>query len=389
MDAKELHNDPAPRHWSAGPVTISELTAGLIWPMLLRAPAMALQPPRLILGAAAAILLWAAASLLDALRAVGGSPPTALPFISGIRDAWLQAGHAAIRLDPQGAARELYSGEIRATLELVTDRPMALLLVLLVLGPLWAILSAAVARSVAVDIAFNRDMGPFESLRFALSRWRASAAALLMPVAMVIFPVIILAAAGWITLALPGVSVVGGLLYGLMLLAGAGVVVWTVGFALGHSLLVPAVAVEGSDAVDAVQRVYAYLLGRPGRAITYLVLMIVQGVVVIGLASWAADAVVSLTRDLVGALLSAQRQEALFGSAAAGSTPQLIGFWESAIELLVIAFILSWAASASTILYLMLRRVCDEQDVREIWMPGMVAGTRAASVGDAQATKGD
>ena len=46
--------------------------------------------------------------------------------------------------------------------------------------------------------------------------------------------------------------------------------------------------------------------------------------------------------------------------------------------LLVASFVVSYWFSGGTTLYLLMRQVCDGQDVGELWTPGMVAGTHAA-----------
>ena len=152
-----------------------------------------------------------------------------------------------------------------------------------------------------------------------------------------------------------------------------------VSFMLGQSMLAPAVAVEGTDSVDAIQRIYAYLLGRPGRALIYLSLAAVQGLIAIGLAAWVLNGAADLTASMAGSFLPGERSRALFEpgqqSSAGGA---IVAFWQLFVSLILSGVLVSWHATAGTLVYLLLRRVCDEQDLREVWMPGVIPGTRAS-----------
>jgi hypothetical protein len=52
-----------------------------------------------------------------------------------------------------------------------------------------------------------------------------------------------------------------------------------------------------------------------------------------------------------------------------------VGFWQGLIIMLVAAYIIAYLFSASTMIYLLMRRACDGQDIQEIWVPGLVPGT--------------
>jgi hypothetical protein len=50
---------------------------------------------------------------------------------------------------------------------------------------------------------------------------------------------------------------------------------------------------------------------------------------------------------------------------------------------LLAGFVVSYILCAGTILYLLMRKLADGQEVEEIWMPGMVPGTAAAATAPA------
>ncbi len=52
-----------------------------------------------------------------------------------------------------------------------------------------------------------------------------------------------------------------------------------------------------------------------------------------------------------------------------GWSRRIVNFWTGALELLIGALLTSFYFTASTLLYLLLRRICDGQDVAELWTP--------------------
>jgi hypothetical protein len=59
----------------------------------------------------------------------------------------------------------------------------------------------------------------------------------------------------------------------------------------------------------------------------------------------------------------------------------LVRFWEGMLALLLAGWAISYHFTGGTLLYLLLRRVNDDQDVEEIWLgpDGASTGERAAS----------
>jgi hypothetical protein len=52
-----------------------------------------------------------------------------------------------------------------------------------------------------------------------------------------------------------------------------------------------------------------------------------------------------------------------------------IGFWERVVIDLVAAYVVAYAFSASAAVYMLMRRICDGQDIQDIWRPGLTPGT--------------
>ena len=53
----------------------------------------------------------------------------------------------------------------------------------------------------------------------------------------------------------------------------------------------------------------------------------------------------------------------------------LVNAWETILHDMMIGWVFSGFFSMSTMLYLLMRRACDEQDSRDIWWKGLVQGT--------------
>ncbi len=359
-----------------GPVTLAELTAGLVWPVLLRSVSIAVHPPRLMLGFATVICLAIVSGVFDLAR--GADSSLAQTMFVAVEQGVLDYSNGIVTFQWISAVNSLVHAVYQIPLETFFDHPWASALLILLLLPVWATGGGAISRMAAVDLAADLNMSIREALAFALPRVLSFTFSLALPL---IFMLVIAGAikfSGAVLLGLPGLDILGAVLYALLLFAGFVLVLLAIGFAAGQSLLVPAVATEGTDALDAVQRAYSYVLGRPGRLVIYASIVLLLGAVSYVIAEWAVAAVIDWTHALATSELRDTRIDNL---APADADPSIAGrillFWETLAALILPAFAVSYYFSASTALYLLLRRVNDEQDIREVWMPGMVGGTMA------------
>jgi hypothetical protein len=369
--------------WPYGPVTVAELSAGLVWPMLLRVPGIALQPPRVLLAVLVVVLMWSVGWVFDMVVTGGEGNGPALALLVTLAGGMREAADALLHANLRGAGESLYSATLGAWVELVSDRPLTGVPLLLLWSAVWSVGGVAISRLACVDLALNLNMTAVEGLRFALPRWRAGLFAILIPVIAMLVIALVLSIGGWALLSLHYLDIVGALFYGVAVVLGLVMVVLLAGFGLGQSLLLPAVAVESSDAMDAVQRAYAYVLGRTGRAALYLVIALAQWAVVYVVARWALATAGSLAGNLVTAWLPGDRVTDLLSPPAASASvaSSIIGFWNGTLDVLLAAIMVSVFFTSGSVLYLLLRRINDEQDVREVWMPGVVAGTTASERG--------
>jgi len=277
--------------------------------------------------------------------------------------------HAGVSMVIHAPAR-VFSQDPIATLTLV---PMMVLV--------WAIVGGAIARASACEFAQRVFLSWPGALAFGLSRALGLALSLLLPIVFVALLVVLIALVGSATLALPYLNVLGALLYLPMLVIALVGVVALLAFAIGHVLLVPAIACEGTDAIDAIQRMYHYVLNRTLRLVVYLLLLVVQGVLLIlvaGVIASSADALVSGAIAWMGPASASRVLEggdALTGAdAIAGG---ILSLWKGVPGLLVAALGISYIHAGGTVLYLLIRDINDHQDPSEIWMETLIEGTQA------------
>ncbi len=249
----------------------------------------------------------------------------------------------------------------------------------------------ALSRMTACEVGLEEKLRGQDGVDFAMDSWRSLLLSLLLPLLIAAALAGLLVLGGWL-LTLPWIDVLGGVLYGLALLAGFGVAFLVIGYALGFSLLVPAVACENCDAPDAQQRVYAYVLGRPlhllGYGLTGLIGLAIGFVVV----SFIASLMLNFTAGLIGVWSDNSAFTTAGGASLfnlTGDTTALhvswhsqvagwfVSFWRTVIVGLVGGYVFANYFSGSTIVYLLMRRACDGQEITEIWQPGQVPGTAA------------
>lgn len=379
---------PAPREHPAAAATtprprtilFDDLAADLVWPQLLRAGPLALRPSRVGLGSACVLITLLIFTLGERLaRALG------MPALSG----WLQtesanAGAAAtVIASPPDLARELHILYFAHPYTLLVEMPVLGPVILLVIVAIAAIFAGAICRSAVCDYAFNQAISWPQALGFALSRWAALVSSMLIPLLIVWGIALAIALAG-LAFRVPGLNALAGALWILALLGGLLASVIVIVYTVGSTLLPPAVACEGCDAADALQRVYAFVLARPLRLALYALILLVQGAVVIAIVALLARLTITLSTHFAMAFAGSDTRAAIFAENPAQTLSALerltrggIRLWNLVPLLLVAGFVFSYLWTAATLLYLAVRRAADGMDMREVWTDAHVPGTMA------------
>ena len=181
--------------------------------------------------------------------------------------------------------------------------------------------------------------------------------------------------------------------FGLAIILGIGIAFLLVGWFFGGSLMYPTIAVEGSDAFDAMSRSFAYVLNRPWRALLYGLTAVVYGTITyLFVRFFAYVALLSAHTFLKAGCFSGgdtlgpgtDRIDVLWGQPTfdtlMGTFPwDAMSGWESVsagiiaifvflVAATVTAYFLSYFSSASTVIYLLLRRQVDATDTDDVYV---------------------
>ena len=258
---------------------------------------------------------------------------------------------------------------------------------------LGALLGGSIARLAALGAAGTGNPaaeppGIIAAVGFTARRYVWFFLAPLLPLVVVALIALLLAMGGLVLFNLPGLDIVGGVMFGLLLAGGLVAAVLLLGLAAAGHLLWPGLAVEGTDAFDVISRAYNYVFGRPWRAAGYAAVSVVYGA-----AAWAFVAlVISLGLVLTGVFTGAwvvrdageglSRFDAMFNPAGlmqpaapaqfdalgpVGSVAALlVQVWTFIVAALVPAFAVSFYFCATTWTYLLLRQASDGTSLDDI-----------------------
>ncbi len=367
---------------------------GWVWPRLLEGAVLAFRPQRVVMslllvvaiGLAVRIpLLW----LGKADKAHELGPATMLADL--IEKTFATLAKAVVSMNLAGVVSALVQlGEVPG--RVFKAYPWSTLALIPIVAALTALLGGAVCRSAAVEFARAGRLTWTEALSFSLSRFGSSAASLLGPLVIggILWGGVVLL--GGAALSVPWLQVAGAALFGIALLLSFLLALLTIGYALGLPMLLPGVACEGTDAIDSVQRAYAYVLGRPLRLVLYLLVLVIAGVVVTMVLSAIAGMVREGSIRAAGTLLSKESSSLWYTYVVSGEAPlrvqptssqkatgAVLAFWGRIPGLLVVSWVVSYLFSAGTALYLTVRQANDGQDPSEIWVDDPVEQPAAAT----------
>jgi hypothetical protein len=295
------------------------------------------------------------------------------------------------------------------------------LLVMIVTVAIWGLVGGAITRIAAVQVARQEKIGAREAFRFAVKRYLSFISAPLFPLILVAFIVLAMIIFGIFFLIPILGDVVGGLLWFLMILAGLGIMVVLVGL-VGWPLMAATISTEGTDSWEAVSRSYSYVYGAPWHYIFYGTLALLYGAVLVFFVGFIGSGMVRFAkfgveqtpfihaadRDpsflfvyaptsydwrpllLEGATVNKQpvvvngeiKQRAYdqyVGRDPAYDGPDRLKWWNHIgasivmlwlwlMFLLVLGFGYSYFWTASTIVYLLLRRKVDDTEMDEVYL---------------------
>lgn len=283
-----------------------------------------------------------------------------------------------------------------------------------------ALFGGAIARIAAVQVARDEQIPVRQAIAFAWSKMPSFVGAPLIPALLVLLFGVLMSLMGLILYIPAGVGplVVGALLV-VFFAVGVLLALLIVGAFFGGAMMFPTIAVEASDAFDAVSRSYSYVVGAPWRLLWYSLIATFYGALTFAFVKLFVLLAMLSTRFFLGWWIvdqstAGQRLELIWPAPtldAMGCTPAwgvLKGiepvaagatcFWVYLLVALVAAYGMSFYFSSNTIIYYLLRRQVDATEMDEVFMqeeeeeplPAMPesepAGTKAEPASPASST---
>ncbi len=359
-----------------------EVTASLLWPKLLRAAPLALRPARVLMAFFLIVTVAILIHVADLWLLRGGPKADTRTLATIVHDQLtVVGGRFSARQFPQALA-----GLIEVPVRMFLEHPALTMLLVLPVAAVWGVLGGAIGRTTATEFGLVQRTHWGVGIVLSLRRWASQALTLILPLAFAGTLAGLLAVLGKFLLGFAVTSLLGGVLFGAGVLVSLVIVLTLAIFVLALPMLVPAVLIEGTDSIDAIQRCAAYVVAKPLRYLVYCTILFVQLLVVTAILTALIRGSFFVAGSLNSIFLhepydALVRQQAFFGEGpnigleAGVYTPwqeragSLIGFWRRLFQIIPAAYAVSYFFTAGSVLYLMMRRACDGQDAAELWSP--------------------
>ncbi len=252
------------------------------------------------------------------------------------------------------------------------------------------VFGGAICRCAALEFARGEKPGLTEAFRFSGAKLSSLLAAPFVPVGIILLLGSLVFFLGLMG-SLPGGigELVTALGLGFALVIALLLVFLLTGTIVGAGLMLPAVAYEGSDGLDAISRSFMYVFSRPWAMLLYTLTATVWGTVSYLFARFFAFLVLIVTYGLLylgfscrvggAGKLAGLWPRPEFLSLIGPSTAAPVNWLESTASFLihltglfivglVVAFVISFYFSASTIIYALMRKGVDNVGTDEIYI---------------------
>lgn len=257
---------------------------------------------------------------------------------------------------------------------------------------LTVIFGGAISRLAAVQATREMRPSPFVALRFVGRKWVWFFFAPIIPLLGALVTGLILALIGVLFNA-PVLDLIGAAILPIALIGGFIIAMLLVLMAGAGNLLFPAIAIEGTDAFDAVSRAFSYVMGRPWRFLFYTLAALVYGAITYTFVAFVVYLVLWATKAFVGLLVFTEAVEGVGRFDAMLPDPNLdrlpfhdtraadanegwsvttsramITVWVKLLIGLLPAFAFSFYFCAQTWIYLLLRQNADGTELDAVYL---------------------
>jgi hypothetical protein len=345
---------------------LTDFWSQLLFPRILRAGGVAARPERVLAGVLTVLVVGGAAVMLPRSGDGGGVVGRIGSMAALALDGWLGS---LVRLDLPDLHERVRLLLLETPRQAFEDGPWSSVLLAAVAMVAWGLGGLSIARGAGMEMGRRVRLRASVAWGYALIKGPAAVLALAMVPAIVAGLLAVPWALG-LLLAAPGLDVVGGVVHLIGLVCGIGAALLLLAWLGAWWLAVPAVACDGSDAFDAVQRSLGLFLTRPVSVGLHMLLAGVQGVVLVGLVWLACDLGSTMAAGAAG--LASERGALLMGARGVGdgAAVRLISLWHALPALLTAGYAVSYAHCAAVAVYLNARQFVDGQEPNEMWMPG-------------------
>lgn len=270
--------------------------------------------------------------------------------------------------------------------------------IFLILGCLaiWALFGGAICRMTAVSFAREERIGPFNALKFSAKKFVHMFSAPLLPIFIILLLGIMLWLPSWLVYIPRLGEIIGAFLFPLALVAGFIIALIIIGLIGGYNLMVPTIAVEGSDGFDAISRSFSYIFARPWHMIFYSLIGIVYGALcylfvrifaLLMLFSVHVGSGSAVNFDKTKEFITMGKLDAMWPwpswtylhpgwsgipwtalNATECFGAFFITLWVALVVAVVLGFLVSFYFSVNTIIYFLLRQHVDSTDYEDLYV---------------------
>jgi hypothetical protein len=259
----------------------------------------------------------------------------------------------------------------------------------------WSVIGGAIARIAAVHVSQDEKISVRQALRFSLNKLMSFFAAPVMPLLLVGIITLLLALIGWVSEIqyLGGaVTIIVGALFIVLILVGVLVACALIAWVCGFGLMYPTIAVEGSDAFDAVSRSFSYVFARPWKMFFYAIIGLIYGAITYVFLRYVIYLTLSFLHSSLNLWTSQTAPTGYTSIANAWTGPDgpfdlsgtqhsnfsltlaesigggLLTFWTYLFIALLGAYLLSFFVSVNTIMYYLLRYEVDATEIDDVYL---------------------
>ncbi len=243
---------------------------------------------------------------------------------------------------------------------------------------IWSYVGGMIMRSASVEFSKDDRIDWREASAFALKKFSSFFWAPLVPCIGIAF-LLLCVYVGGLFGRVPYVGpVADGIFFFLALLAGFLIVLIALGTLFGAPLMGPTIAMEGTDAFDAISRSFAYIYGRPWRYIWYYAAGLAYALVCTAFVAVFACAVIHIVVSAIAGgmgqafdpiktfVINNRRDEQ--ATFVQNLSAVLMKAWIIATWGLVVGFFISMKLTLDTIIYSLLRKDVDGTDMTEVFI---------------------